>query len=94
MRLDKFLFFIRLTKTRTLAQAIITTGHVRVDGRPVQNGHKGVAPGQVITLPLGAGVRVIRVLSLPSRRGPASEAQTHYIDLAAKDPIDVGEARI
>jgi ribosome-associated heat shock protein Hsp15 len=94
MRLDKFLYFVRFTKTRALAQTVIAAGHVRVDGRPVQSGHKGIASGQVITLPIGDRVRIIRVLLLPDRRGPAREAQMNYIDLAAKDPIDVGEARI
>jgi ribosome-associated heat shock protein Hsp15 len=88
MRLDKFLYFIRITKTRTLAQRVIAAGHVRVDGLAVQNGHKDVAPGHVITVPVGEGVRVIRVVSLPNQRGPARDAETNYIDLAPKDTID------
>lgn len=80
MRLDKFLYFIRITKTRALAQKIIIQGHVRVDGQLVMRGHVNVAPGQVITLPIGSGVRVIKIDTLPSRRGPAAEAQTHHHD--------------
>jgi ribosome-associated heat shock protein Hsp15 len=92
VRLDKFLYFIRLTKTRALAQRVIATGHVRIDGQVVQNGHKGVALGQVITVPIGQSVSVIRVVSLPNQRGPAREAEMNYIDLATKDTIDGSEA--
>ncbi len=92
MRLDKFLYFIRLVKTRALAQTIIAAGHVRVDGQKIANRHKEIVPGQTITLPIGQSVRVIRVIGLPIRRGPASEAQAHYIDLMRKDLIDAGAA--
>jgi len=36
VRIDRFLFFIRLVKSRTLAQAVIDEGHVRIDGRRVE----------------------------------------------------------
>ncbi len=88
MRIDKFLYFVRLTKTRTLAQQIIAKGHVRLDGRPVPNGHVNVAQGQVVTVPIGGTVRVIQIDALPARRGPATEALAHYHDPQAKEPID------
>lgn len=89
-RLDKYLFFVRLTRTRALAQQIVAQGHVRINGQSVVRGHAAVAPGQVITLPLHDQIRVIRVTGLPSRRGPAVEAQAHYCDLSPNQPIDVG----
>ena len=78
MRIDRFLFFIRLAKSRTLAQSIIETGHVRIDGRRVAKPSEEVKVGQVVALPIRDQVRVIRVLDLPSRRGPAAEAQSTY----------------
>ena len=78
MRLDRFLFFIRLAKSRTLAQTIIATGHVRIDGRRVAKPSEEVRVGQVVALPLRGEARVIRVLELPARRGPAAEAQSAY----------------
>jgi ribosome-associated heat shock protein Hsp15 len=87
MRLDKFLFFIRITKTRSLAQKIIQDGHVRLDGETVQKACATIAVGQVITLPLGSYVRIIRVRSLPVRRGPAAEAQSHYDDPRQKSRL-------
>ena len=81
MRLDRYLFFIRLLKSRTLAQGLIEQGNVRVDGRRVAKTSEEVRVGSVIALPLRGEVRVLRVLSLPSRRGPASEARTCYEEL-------------
>jgi len=81
VRIDRFLFFIRLVKSRTLAQAVIDTGYVRVDGRRVEKSSEEVRSGSVIALPLHDKVRVLRVLALPTRRGPAAEAQACYEEL-------------
>ena len=81
MRLDKFLFFVRLTKTRGLAQAIVSGGHVRINGRAVERAHHDIAVGQVITLPLHDQIRVIRVEAIPTRRGPPAEAAACYANL-------------
>jgi ribosome-associated heat shock protein Hsp15 len=85
LRLDRYLFFIRLVKSRTLAQGLIEAGHVRVDGRRVSKTSAEIRVGQVIAMPLRGRVRVLRVVSLPERRGPPSEARTAYqeIDEAA-----------
>ena len=83
LRVDRFLFFVRLTKSRTLAQAVIETGHVRIDGRRVTRPSDEVRAGSVIALPLHDRVRVIRVLALPGRRGPAAEARAHYEEVEA-----------
>ena len=91
MRIDRFLFFIRLAKSRTLAQAIVAEGRVRVDGRRVLKPSEVVRGGSVIALPLRGQVRVIRVLSLPERRGPAAEARTHYEEIAANVSQQLGD---
>jgi len=81
VRIDRFLFFIRLAKSRTLAQGIIDQGHVRIDGKRVEKPSDQVEPGSVIALPLQGQVRVLRVLALPARRGPATEARTCYEEI-------------
>lgn len=81
MRLDRFLFFIRLLKSRTQAQALLEEGRTRIDGRRVEKVSEVVRVGATITLPLRGDVRVIRVLSLPLRRGPAPEARACYEEL-------------
>lgn len=81
MRLDRYLFFIRLVKSRTLAQALIEEGHVRIDGKRVAKTSEEVRIGSVIALALHGDVRVMRVTGLPSRRGPAAEARLHYEEI-------------
>ena len=81
MRIDRYLHCIRLAKSRTLAQALIETGHVRLDGRRVVKSSDEVRPGQVIALPLRGAIRVLRVLDLPARRGPPVEARACYEEI-------------
>ena len=81
MRIDCFLPFVRLVKSRTLAQAIIDQGHVRVDGRRVEKHAHEVRAGSIVALPLHDRVRVLKVIALPVRRGPAREAQACYEEL-------------
>lgn len=81
MRIDRFLFFIRLVKSRTLAQALVEQGHLRIDGKRVTKPSDEVRAGSVVALPLHGRVRVIEVVTLPARRGPASEAQSHYREI-------------
>ena len=86
MRIDRFLFFIRLAKSRTLAQAVIETGYVRIDGRRIEKSSEEVRVGSTIALPLHGRVRVLRVLCLPERRGPALEARACYKELGIDEP--------
>lgn len=86
MRIDRFLYFIRLVKSRSLAQKIVDAGHVRIDGKRVEKHSEEVRPGSVIALPLRDQVRVLRVLTLPARRGPAVEARSCYEELGIDEP--------
>lgn len=82
MRLDKYLWFARLAKTRGFAQEVAEARHLRIDGRVVDKAAAPVRVGNVLTFPLHGHVRVIRIEALPARRGPASEARGCYTDLA------------
>ena len=86
VRIDRFLFFVRLAKSRTLAQSIVDEGYVRIDGRRVEKPSEEVREGSVIALPLHERVRIIRVLTLPTRRGPAAEARVCYEELGIDEP--------
>jgi ribosome-associated heat shock protein Hsp15 len=86
VRIDRFLFFIRLVKSRTLAQALVETGHIRVDGKRVEKPSEEVCAGSIVALPLRGQVRVLKVLALPSRRGPAPEARACYEELEPAPP--------
>ena len=86
MRIDRYLHCIRLVKSRTLAQALIDTGYVRIDGKRVEKTSDQVHVGSTIALPLRGRVRVLRVVALPERRGPAREAQLCYEELGPNSP--------
>ena len=83
LRLDKFLWFARLAKTRSFAQEVAEAGHMRISGRVVDRAHAAVRIGNVLTFICNGRVRVVRVQALPPRRGPAPEAQACYRDLTA-----------
>jgi ribosome-associated heat shock protein Hsp15 len=78
MRIDKLLWYLRLAKSRSLAQTMAEEGHIRLNSRRVDRAHQKVAAGDVLTVPIGSGVRVIELLVVPHRRGPALEAQSCY----------------
>ena len=84
MRLDRFLWWVRLAKTRSVAQQIAAAGHLRLDGRAVDKASACVRVGSTLTLIARGRVRALRVQALPSRRGPASEAQGCYEELAGE----------
>jgi ribosome-associated heat shock protein Hsp15 len=85
-RLDKWLWCARFLKARSDCVRLIEEGLIRINRQPTEKAHARLRPGDVLTLPFGAhrgmpGVRVIRVLSLAARRGPAPEARTLYEDI-------------
>lgn len=82
IRLDKWLWHARFFKTRTLAAKVVSGGHVRVNANKVSKPSTAVLAGTVLTFPQGNQIRVIKVVELGTRRGPASEAQTLYEDLS------------
>jgi ribosome-associated heat shock protein Hsp15 len=92
-RLDRWLWFARLFKSRTLAQKFIASGAVRVDSKRVTSPDCRIGPDSVLTFVLNRRIRVLRVLAAGTRRGPASEAQTLYQDLSPehKPPQTTGE---
>ena len=83
LRLDKWLWFARLTKSRSQAQELAESRHLRMDGRVIERASALVRPGSVISFPWHDEVRVVRVEALADRRGPYSEAQHLYTDLSA-----------
>ncbi len=85
IRLDKWLWHARFVKTRALAAKLCTDG-IRVDGVLVEKPGAMVRPGQVLTFALGRHVRVVELVAIGVRRGPAKEAQTLYRDLAPPTP--------
>lgn len=89
MRVDKLLWFLRLAASRSFAQDWVLAGHIRLNSRRIDKPGTAIKCGDVLTLPLRGQVRVIAVLALPPRRGPAAEALACYrvLDGAAENPI-------
>lgn len=85
-RIDKWLWFARLARTRTAAQKLAVSGRVRVNRVKNESASRAVRPGDVLTVALDSGVRVLRIVALGSRRGPASEARLLYDDLVPPEP--------
>jgi ribosome-associated heat shock protein Hsp15 len=81
LRLDKWLWHARFFKSRTLASTFCVSRRLRVNGIIVSKAHHPLKPGDVLTFPKATDIRVIRVLALGTRRGPATEARTLYEDL-------------
>jgi ribosome-associated heat shock protein Hsp15 len=81
LRLDKWLWQARFVKSRSIAARWIEGRKVRINQTLITKTHYRVRPGDVLTFPQGPRIRVVRVLAIGWRRGPASEAQTLYEEL-------------
>jgi ribosome-associated heat shock protein Hsp15 len=87
-RLDKWLWHARFFKTRSLATRIVGAGHVRVNGSKVLKAAHAVGPGDMLTFAQGNRIRVVEVVGIGTRRGPASEAAELFRDHTPEaDPV-------
>ncbi|MEE4237338.1 MAG: RNA-binding S4 domain-containing protein [Anderseniella sp.] len=83
-RIDKWLWFARLVKTRGLAQRLVAAGNVRVNRNRLTKSSQTVAPGDVVSVLVHDHIRVIRVEQPGHRRGPAPEARLLYTELTPR----------
>jgi ribosome-associated heat shock protein Hsp15 len=81
-RLDKWLWFARVVKTRSLAARLVSEGHIRLNARRIDTPAKNVVPGDVLTIALERKVRVLRVIGPGTRRGAYEEAKLLFEDLS------------
>lgn len=87
-RIDKWLFFARIVKSRTLGARLAADGHVRVNGDKKDQPSHMVRVGDVLTLVLDRRVLVLRIVDCGVRRGPAPEARLLYEDLSPPSPAE------
>ncbi|MGO4712024.1 RNA-binding S4 domain-containing protein [Bradyrhizobium sp. 2TAF24] len=86
-RIDKWLWHARVVRTRSDAAALVSSGHVRLNGeRETSPGH-AVKPGDVLTIALDRSVRLLKVAGFAERRGDAPSARTLYEDLQGSSPV-------
>ena len=80
-RIDKWLWHARIVRTRSAAAALVTTGHVRLNGARIDAASRAVKAGDAVTVALDRVVKVLKVRGFVERRGDAALAQTLYEDL-------------
>jgi ribosome-associated heat shock protein Hsp15 len=83
-RLDKWLVVARFARTRSLAQALIESGHVRLDGKRVTDGARKLRPGEVLTLALPHATKVVRIKAVAEKRGSFTVARLLYDEIGGE----------
>jgi ribosome-associated heat shock protein Hsp15 len=78
LRIDKLLWYLRFAHNRVMARKLAEKGHVRLNGRRIERGHVKVRQDDILTVPQGQDVHVIRIIALPERRSSALQAQSCY----------------
>lgn len=86
LRIDKWLFHARFCKSRSLAAQLVGGAKLRVNGTLTTKAHYAVKAGDVLTFALGPRIRVVKIVDLGMRRGPAPEAQALYEDMSPPPP--------
>lgn len=81
-RIDKWLFFARVVKSRSLAAKLAVAGRVRINRDKASQASDLIKPGDVLTITLDRRILVYKVLDAGKRRGPAEEARTLYEDMS------------
>jgi len=86
LRIDKWLWYARVFKTRSLAASSVKSGKVRVNTERVSSSSRTVLVGDVLTITLDRQIKILKIVDIGTRRGPASEAQGLYEDLSPPPP--------
>jgi ribosome-associated heat shock protein Hsp15 len=88
-RLDKWLWFARVVRTRSAAAKLVSAGHVRLNSRRIDTPAKPVAAGDILTIALERQVRVLKIVATGLRRGPYPQARHLFEELSANPPPDL-----
>ena len=91
IRLDLYLFYIRIFKSRNLATKYVISNRLRISGQVTQKPHKLISIGDVLSLPIQDYVKILKVVDIPKRRGPFSEALNYYEDIT---PLKTQENKV
>ena len=83
LRLDLYLYYIRIFKSRSLATKFISSNKLRVSGQVTKKPHKLISIGDVLTMIINDNIKIFKVLDIPKRRGPYSESLSFYQDLSS-----------
>ena len=86
IRLDIYLYYIRIFKSRSIATKFVLTNRLRISGQVTQKPHKMISVGDVLTMTINDNIKILKVLDIPSRRGPYPESLNFYEDIT---PIEI-----
>jgi len=81
IRLDIYLYYIRIFKSRSIATKFVSTNRLRISGQVTQKPHKMISIGDVLTITINDNIKILKVLDIPKRRGPYSESLNFYEDI-------------
>ena len=81
LRLDIYLYYIRIFKSRSLATKYILSNRLRISGQVTQKPHKMISIGDVLSMTIRGDVKILKILDIPNRRGPYSESLNFYEDI-------------
>ena len=87
LRLDIYLYYIRIFKSRNIATRFVLTNRLRISGQVTQKPHKMISIGDVLTITINDNIKVLKVLDIPNRRGPYSESLNFYEDITPIESI-------
>ena len=86
LRLDIYLYYIRIFKSRSIATKFVLSNRLRISGQVTQKPHKMISVGDVLTMTINDNIKILKVLDIPSRRGPYPESLNFYEDIT---PIEI-----
>ena len=81
LRLDSYLYYIRIFKSRRIATKFVLTNRLRISGQVTQKPHRMISIGDVLTMTINDNIKILKVLDIPNRRGPYSESLNFYEDI-------------
>ena len=92
IRLDIYLYYIRIFKSRSIASKFVSTNRLRISGQVTQKPHKMISIGDVLTITINDNIKILKVLDIPKRRGPYSESLNFYEDITPIENIPKKES--
>ena len=92
IRLDIYLYYIRIFKSRSIASKFVSTNRLRISGQVTQKPHKMISIGDVLTISINDNIKILKVLDIPNRRGPYSESLNFYEDITPIENIPKKES--
>ena len=81
LRLDTYLYYIRIFKSRSIATKFVLTNRLRISGQVTQKPHRMISIGDVLTMTINDHIKILKVLDIPNRRGSYSESLNFYEDI-------------